>query len=150
MAYSEAPGPSRKGFFSNLFGQATVGENAPPESVLSEWNKYSGQTGKQWPVCAKSEQSHLFFTDIRQEDCSADGGHSDNFLNQMEEGSASMQHFLSTSVSRVTSGVQGLSTGVNSQMPRSATYVTHTSQKGLEGNAKGNCAAANLKVDETG
>lgn len=49
---------------------------------------------------------------------SVEGGQTDKILNQMEEGSASMQQFFSSSMSRVTSGVQGISSGMNAQVSR--------------------------------
>lgn len=77
-------------FFSNLFGQRPQSNDEPPASVLSEWNKYAASSA---PTT------------------------SDRVMDQMEEGTASVQRYLSSSLSRVTSGVQGLSGNFNSQMP---------------------------------
>lgn len=81
---------SERGFWSNLFGQRPTTDDEPSQSVLSEWNKYSQESGG--------------------------GNQSDKILNQMEEGSASMQQFFSSSLSRVTNGVQGISSGMNAQV----------------------------------
>jgi len=75
-------------FFSNLFGQR-AGPEEPSESVLSEWNKYSAG--------------------------SAGPSQSDKVMNQMEEGSANMQRYITSSLSKVTTGVQGISSGINAQ-----------------------------------
>ena len=50
---------------------------------------------------------------------------SDKLVNSMEEGSASMQRYLSSSLSRVTTGVQGISGSVGSGISRSAISLPH-------------------------
>jgi len=41
-------------------------------------------------------------------------------MNQMEEGSANMQRYITSSLSKVTTGVQGISSGINAQASRLA------------------------------
>ena len=51
---------------------------------------------------------------------------SDKLVNSMEEGSASMQRYLSNSLSKVTTGVQGISGSVGSGISRWAFSLPHS------------------------
>ncbi|CAL8460859.1 g390 [Coccomyxa elongata] len=74
-------------FFSNLFGQR-AGSDEPPASVLAEWNKYAG------------------------DDQGASS--SDTLASRMEEGGATVQNFLVSTFSHVSTGVQGVGQSVGS------------------------------------